>query len=952
MPQVIANIIFFAMAVLTLLGFLLWRLFRRCCMCCCMRESCATKRGASDPKQVLSGWGYWITKILILLLALTAFCFMIAGMATAEKDLVVKVWQPLNRLTAYLTNTTNTMDSLIQSLNGVNPILNNLTSIANNDINFASIKGNLNSISTFLDLPAANPNTIDGALRDLDTSVASARSQMAALRASMAAQQPNTTAFANGMGPLSTAVSTFTDYSNKLTTLNTQFATLTATASTPYSPTALANAMAAVNLTSWRPNVDAMVAALDVWRYVKDTQALSTLANAARDLNTLVSDIKNSKLPAASNAITNFLSAWSTYGPAFGALIARVDSIQATVVALDAGSTASVNRLRTINANITALLATSPTPATLAANLNSLSTELSLGPIGSLVTDLNNLQNAIANVPDASLNGARTTIAAVKAALDALAPKKDATATALTTYTGAQNNLNLNNLKGTVSGAGFSAELANTAQGAAATAASNANVLAMQTAVNSGGLVSTSANIKNNLATQLTTLDSATASLNSRISTPLSTYTSLTSSVVGIYNGLPTPKSREVASVTSTVNDVENDMVTVPGTVRSDVTSIQSKFGNGVNDLRNKVIKKVDDFQTKNQKTLDSADKNRYIATVVLFAISAFFVLLLFLFVAINCPWGIGCAIVLCLVMTILLYLLSVLFAVGLVGAQDGCYYTETVALNAIGNNSNIQPIMRYYILDSNTNVSVKSVLKTANLVDVDSVTGKVTDQANAILNNITATYAPRPKLQTVLDGVTGFINNTLARVDDLLAMAGAQNVRPIYVEVKEFPCCDLAGNAGKTWVVLTFGGWLIMLAVQISFGHLSRLDQLPQSGCCGCKPLLLRRLGAQVHPEGGIEDPEKGHVDSDGAVKAVVLAAPPAMAMGAGGGMMLAADGTASAPPAYAAYPPAAVAMDPYTGAPVDAYTGAPVDPYTGMAMVPTTPPPPPVMPPPAATQ
>lgn len=55
---------------------------------------------------------------------------------------------------------------------------------------------------------------------------------------------------------------------------------------------------------------------------------------------------------------------------------------------------------------------------------------------------------------------------------------------------------------------------------------------------------------------------------------------------------------------------------------------------------------------------------------MVLFAISAFFVLLLLLFVAINCPWGIGCAIVLCLVMTILLYLLSVLFAVGLVGAQ------------------------------------------------------------------------------------------------------------------------------------------------------------------------------------------------------------------------------------------------------------------------------------------
>ncbi|KAG2449955.1 hypothetical protein HYH02_000059 [Chlamydomonas schloesseri] len=955
------------MAVITLLGFLLWRLFRRCCMCCCMRESCAINRAASDPKKVLSGWGYWISKILILLFALAAFCFMIAGMATAEKDLAVKIWEPLNRLTGYLSNTTNSMDALITSLDGVNPILDNLTSIANNDINFAAIKSNLADISTFLDLSAANPNTIDGALRDLDTSVSSARSQMAALKSSMAAQQPNITAFANGMSPLSTAVSTFTDYSNKLTALAAQFTTLTGTASTPYNPTALTNAMAAVNLTAWQPNVDAMVAALDVWRYAKDTLALSTLANAARDLNTLVGDIKNSKLPSASNAITNFLSAWSTYGPAFAAIIARVDSVQATVVRLDAGSTAALDRLRTINANITALLAKSPTPATLATNLNSLSSELSLGPISSLVTDLTNMQNAIANVPDANINGARTAIAAVKTALDALAAKKDATAVQLTTYTAAQNNLNLGNLKATVSGAGLSAELTNTAQAAAAAAAGNANVVALQAAVNSGGLVSTGNNIKNNLATQLTTLDSATASLDSRINTPLSAYTSLTSAVVDVYNALPTPKSREVASVTSTVNDVENQMVRTPTDVRAQVTNVQSSFGKGVNDLRSKVIRKVDDFQDKNQSKLNNADKQRYVATVVLFAISAFFVLLLFLFVSINCPWGIGAAIVLCLFMTILLYLLSVLFAAGLVAAQDGCYYTETVALNAIGNTSNIQPIMRYYILDANTNVTVKSVLKTAKLVDVDSVTSKVTDQAKAILTNITATYTPRPKLQNVLDGVTGFINNTLARIDDLLLMASAQNVRPIYVEVKEFPCCDLAGNASKTWVILTFGGWLIMLAVQISFGHLSRLDQLPQSGCCGCKPLLLRKLQAQVHPDGGLGDEEKGqatgHVDADGAVKAVVLSAPPAgqaMMMtgtmagagaGAGAGAEMAMmDGTPSAPPAYATYPPAAVATDPYTGAPVDAYTGAPIDPYTGMAVVPTPPPPPPppVMPPP----
>lgn len=53
----------YAVTELALLRSARRRLFRRCCMCCCMKESCATKRGAADPKQVLSGWGYWITKV-------------------------------------------------------------------------------------------------------------------------------------------------------------------------------------------------------------------------------------------------------------------------------------------------------------------------------------------------------------------------------------------------------------------------------------------------------------------------------------------------------------------------------------------------------------------------------------------------------------------------------------------------------------------------------------------------------------------------------------------------------------------------------------------------------------------------------------------------------------------------------------------------------------------------
>lgn len=84
-------------------------------------------------------------------------------------------------------------------------------------------------------------------------------------------------------------------------------------------------------------------------------------------------------------------------------------------------------------------------------------------------------------------------------------------------------------------------------------------------------------------------------------------------------------------------------------------------------------------------------------------------------------------------------------------------------------------------------------------------------------------------------------------QIDAVLAMAGVQEVQPIYISLKEFPCCDVADVLATGWVILTFGGWLVLATCCIAMGFLSVLDRLPQSGCMGCRPLLLSRLDAQV---------------------------------------------------------------------------------------------------------
>ncbi len=85
------------------------------------------------------------------------------------------------------------------------------------------------------------------------------------------------------------------------------------------------------------------------------------------------------------------------------------------------------------------------------------------------------------------------------------------------------------------------------------------------------------------------------------------------------------------------------------------------------------------------------------------------------------------------------------------------------------------------------------------------------------------------------------------SQIDAVLAMAGVQEVQPIYISLKEFPCCDVADVLATGWLIFTFGGWLVLATCCVGMGFLSVLDRLPQSGCMGCRPLLLSRLDAQV---------------------------------------------------------------------------------------------------------
>lgn len=90
-------------------------------------------------------------------------------------------------------------------------------------------------------------------------------------------------------------------------------------------------------------------------------------------------------------------------------------------------------------------------------------------------------------------------------------------------------------------------------------------------------------------------------------------------------------------------------------------------------------------LQSDYRDDAEAADLRRYQATCALFGLAALLALMLFFFAAVNCPLGL-CTLVTCaLLLSSLFFLLAAGLAVGLVGAQDGCYHAEHVAVAALG---------------------------------------------------------------------------------------------------------------------------------------------------------------------------------------------------------------------------------------------------------------------------
>ncbi|GFR45895.1 hypothetical protein Agub_g7351 [Astrephomene gubernaculifera] len=826
-PQLSANIIFASLAAAVLLGLMLWR-FIRACFC----QQCIQDRPYLDPSVLLSGWRFWLPKALVLLLGLVGLGVCIAGAVVVRKNGFLRIWPHVDELIVHVNSTTAIAADLAAGLDDVYPHVDALTNLSSR-VNFPAARAYVLNLADYLDLPAANPNTLVTALVDLDGNVTSVRSRLAATRAQLVSPPIDTDALAAGVAAMADAVDGSGDTLGALNALSSALTQVAAVSSPPLSASllsALNSALAGADITGWQASLDDMLAGIQEWQVaLSSPSSLPALATAVSALDSGVAELRSMQTRIANTAILAFLNAWNVYSASFSGLFSVVNMTQTNLLLFDPATSASTARLQFVYGNVSALQSLNPKPSTLAANLNMLSLSASVSPAASLAASLSQMQAALqAELPDGSttLAGAKAAVTSLKSALSSLQPKQAATSTALAGYKASPTQATLDALKATVSGTGNTAELTSAAAAAVKATAADPNVLAVQSTISSTDLVSLSASVAADSASVVSAIDTTTGQLTQLVPS-LSPYIGNFTGAAAAYNAMASPKLTEMALLRSAFATLEEQLVRVPRAVRTHAANTSALISKGVELVRQQVVDKLINSRLTNRRKTKETDIALFATTIVLFCIACWFLGLLLLTAGLDNARGLSFVCTSLAAVSLLLFLLAIVYAIALTLLQDGCYHAERLAADYAG--SQLKPLLDYYFFSSE-GVSPVAALQRAQVADLEEAMSQIAGPSARLVANISASaYVPLPKLQAALYGIQAYANTTTAQVTNITSMASLPAILPTYLDFKTVPCCDVGAHYMSQYVLLTAAGWLLMVACCMAVPLQMRLDALPR---------------------------------------------------------------------------------------------------------------------------
>jgi hypothetical protein len=284
------------------------------------------------------------------------------------------------------------------------------------------------------------------------------------------------------------------------------------------------------------------------------------------------------------------------------------------------------------------------------------------------------------------------------------------------------------------------------------------------------------------------------------------------------YSLLPNPASQAILMAQTSLRDLVDDVTSLVGDAIATLEGITRDGTEQLDDISNEVMDNINQAQADYEPTLRQIDYYRQAALYCIFFVTAAMALLIVIGVWRVWPFGIKVGLVAMLVLITLSTLLCAATTVGLGVGTDGCDHIENIAVNELLQASPAgQSIAKYYFYNQGGNLT--AILKTSFDIDIQEVLDLVQAARSDIQTQLEGQFSLGPLL---LQHVQSAVNTSYlidAGIQQLLVNLSHENVFPVYVDIKSYPCCTVLDMGGGVWggmVVLNVCG--VALAVVAMF--------------------------------------------------------------------------------------------------------------------------------------
>ncbi|KAK9918047.1 hypothetical protein WJX75_000757 [Coccomyxa subellipsoidea] len=832
-----------ALAIVLLFIFLLWRIVRGCCVCCC-RWCCVTP--TPFPDEVLGSGRMTVLKIIITLLSLGVAASCAYGMSKVDPKLVDSGLSVIDSTKGYMNSVFNQVYGVLGDVDSVNGLLDDVQTILSVDVNVTDISAGITCVAR--SIGSLNPATALSYLGTIQYEIA------IVLQPSLSAMSSNVSsllgqevpAFQGYAAIILASPSFLSNFSaetdNFITAVNSLPATYPSDGTANAYVLALGTALTALSLplnggaTSKSGRLAGLSIALTSLYGVKSAD-LSTMGDIQSGISSLSSVGSNLSvtLPALSATLLDVYDKYTTARPCMTSLLTRLQDINTTVIVLPSDIDSAYQQLQSAQQTLDDVLINgTQSPVLLAASLNQAASQISSQPISnSINAALTTSQAQLSNFTDPNgAGGANTLLAGLKTATDGSSGDMDTCNGAYQTfiasgipsdYTSMRNACNTARSDMTSIQVGFSAIDTSASSPYGTTIASLTST--------SSALSSLPSN-----ATLQATLTSVSDSVSSV--PDVSTYISSLTPAVSAYNALPANVFTQLeGSLTSIDTDITQAIATARDTVNSNVDSFTSK----ANDLHNKTIDKISTYQSDYEPTVRKYDRYRQAAEYTNFALAIAVCLGIIFAVLTNCQFAASFFTLVLLILTVVYSIVAVIFFLIASVGNDACTNAESYIIARLPDLIGSDPatlnksiaLADYYFY--NQGGGVKDILKSVAGVNLDDVFATVNSTRDQAIQEIEGTYTLQGKMLAVVRGVYGISNNITKRLTDSESLAAYETIHPLYIQAKTFFCCSGVNMFGNLWVSMFAAGSLSIILLIFLFTYIGSLDQLPPRACCDC---------------------------------------------------------------------------------------------------------------------